>query len=331
MKMKKIQMTLSIALVLFCASLFVPIAKSSGDEYPSEDIRWVIGGGPGGGFDIYARSIGRFMEKYLPKGVHVIVENKPGAGHRIAISTVYNSKPDGYMIGMPMMPGLYIYQMYEPQKYDMRKVTWLGMILRDPRVLCVAPNSPYKSLKDLQNAKSVSFAIVGFSSETGVILANGKLGIKAEYISGHKNSNDATLALMRGDAAAVGFTYGSMKDFLKNKQVRPIAVYGSEKRLPELPDVPTLGELGHEDLNEILGNFRSIAGPPNLPADRLTYLRDVIWKAMNDKEFVEWAEKAKRDIDPKDGLATEKVMNKLMDQYQSVKEELKPYFVGSKR
>lgn len=329
--MKKIQMVLSIVLVLSCAFLFIPTAQSFGDEYPSKDIRWVIGGSPGGGFDLYARAIGRFMEKYLPKGVHVIVENKPGAGHRIAMSTVYNSKPDGYTIGMPMMPGLYIYQMYKPQEYDMRKVNWLAMILRDPRVLCVAPNSPYKSLKDLQEAKSVPFAIVGFSSETGVILANGKLGIKAKYISGHKNSNDAVLAVMRGDADAVAFTYGSMKQFLRDKQLMPIAIYGSDKRLPGLPNVPTLGELGQEDLNEILGNFRVIAGPPNLPADRLKYLRDVIWKAMNDKEFIEWAKKAKRDVDAKDGPATEKVMNKLMDQYKSVWKDLKPYFVGSNK
>ena len=325
--MKRLMIVLLTTVFVFAGIFFSFNPLAHADDYPSKDIRWIIGGSPGGGFDTYARAIGRFMEKYLPKGIHVIVENRPGAGHRIAMSAVYNSDPDGYTIGMPMMPGLFIEQMYADQKYDMTKATWLAMIVRDPRVLAVAPNSKYKSLKDLQQAESLSFAIVGFASESDVIVTNGKLDIKAKYISGHKNSNEAVLALMRGDAAAVAFTYGSLQDFFRNKQLVPLVVYGSEKRLPGLPDIPTLGELGQEDLNEIVGNFRGIAGPPNLPPDRKKLLRDVIWKAMNDKEFIEWAEKAKREVEPKDGESTEKTMNKLMAQYNALKDVLKPYYV----
>ena len=86
------------------------------------------------------------MQKYLPDGVHLITENRPGAGHKIAITMVYTSEPDGYTIGMPMMPGLYLPQLVAAQKYDMTKVTWLVTILRDPRVIAIVPKSKFKTL-----------------------------------------------------------------------------------------------------------------------------------------------------------------------------------------
>jgi tripartite-type tricarboxylate transporter receptor subunit TctC len=323
--MKRLVIVCLVGLLIIPAIFLSAASRADAEEYPSKDIRLVIGGGPGGGFDTYARAIGRYMQKYLPEGVNVIVENRPGAGHRIAISQVYNSEPDGYTIGMPMMPGLYFPQMFEEQKYDMTKVTWLVTILKEPRVLAIAPNSKFKTLKDLQAAETVRVPIVGFSSETGIILANEKLGINTTYISGHKNSKEAVLAALRGDGDAVGFTFGSLRKFFLEKQLVPVAVLGSEKRIPAIPDVPTLAELGDPDLNDVLGTYRVLAGPPNLPAERTKYLRDIIWKTLNDKEFVAWSKEAKREIDALDGEATEKALNKVMQGYSDYKDVLKKY------
>ena len=323
--MKRIFIICLVGLLVLPTIFAIAASRADAGEYPSKDIRLVIGGGPGGGFDTYARAIGRYMKKYLPEGVNVIVENRPGAGHRIAISQVYNSEPDGYTIGMPMMPGLYFPQMFEEQKYDMKKVTWLVTILKEPRVLAIAPNSKFKTLKDLQEAETVRVPIVGFASETGIILANEKLGINATYISGHKNSKESVLAALRGDGDAVGFTYGSLRKFFVDKQLFPVAVLGSDKRIPAIPDVPTLAELGQPELNEVLGTYRVLAGPPNLPADRTQYLRDVIWKTLNDEEFLAWSKDAKRQIDAMDGEATEKALNKVMQGYTNYKDVLKKY------
>jgi tripartite-type tricarboxylate transporter receptor subunit TctC len=262
------------------------------------------------------------MEKYLPEGVNVIVENRPGDGHKIAITMVYTSKPDGYTIGMPMMPGLYFPQMFEEQKYDMMKVTWLATILKEPRVIAIAPNSKFKTLQDLQQAESVRVPIVGFSS---VILANEKLGINAKYISGLKNSKEAMLAALRGDADAVCFTFGSLRKFFAKNQLIPVAILGSEKRIPAIPEVPTLAELGHPDLNKMLGTYRVLAGPPNLPADRTKYLRDTIWKTLNDAEFVAWSKQAKRPVEALDGEATAKTLDPVMKEYTNYKDILKKY------
>jgi tripartite-type tricarboxylate transporter receptor subunit TctC len=316
-----------LALVIFLATVtfFSAIPASNAEEYPSQDIRLIIGGKPGGGFDTYARAIGRYMKKYLPEGVNVIVENRPGAGHRIAITMVYNSEPDGYTIGMPMMPGLYFPQVIEKQKYDMTKVTWLATILKDPRVIAIAPNSKFKTLEDLRKADSVRIAIVGFSSETDVILGNEKLGINATYISGHKNSKEGVLAALRGDADVVGFTFGSLRKFILKKQLIPAVVYGSEKRIPEIPDVPTIGELGYPELTPLLGTYRVLAGPPNMPAERTKFLRDAIWSTFNDPEFIAWTKKAKRPVEAVNGEETEKTLKKVMADYEGYKDLLKKY------
>jgi len=323
--MKRTLIVCLVGLLVIPGFLLSFTSQAHAEDYPSKDIRLIIGGKPGGGFDTYSRAIGRYMKKYLPEGVNLITENRPGAGHKIAITMVYNAKPDGYTIGMPMMPGLYFPQMFEEQKYDMTKVTWLVTILKDPRVIAIAPNSKFKTLKDLQQADSVRVAIVGFSSETGVILANEKLGINAKYISGHKNSKESVLAALRGDADAVGFTYGSLRKFFAKKQLIPVAVLGSEKRIPTIAEVPTLAELGHPDLNKMLGTYRVLAGPPNLPADRKKYLRDALWKTLNDPEFVAWSKQAKRPVEALDGEATAKTLDPVMKEYTNYKDVLKKY------
>jgi tripartite-type tricarboxylate transporter receptor subunit TctC len=323
--MKRLLMVLLIGSFVLSGIFFGFTAPVSAAEYPNKDIRLIIGAKPGGGFDTYSRAIGRYIKKYLPDGVNLIVENRPGAAHKIGITMVYNSKPDGYTIGKPMMPGLYFPQMFEEQKYDMTKVTWLATLLHEPRVISIASGSKYKTLKDLQQAESVKFSIVGFSSETGVIMSIDKLGIKASYISGHKNSKAAVLSAIRGDADAVGFTYGSLRKFYASKQLTPVLVLGSKERIKTIPDVPTIGEFGHDELNNILGNFRVLAGPPNMPPEVTRYLRDALWKTLNDKEFLAWSKEAKRPVKPLNGEDTEKMMNRVMSDYSKYKDALKKY------
>lgn len=311
---------------LFSGMSFLLLTNASAEDYPSQDIRWIIGGKAGGGVDLYARTIGRYMEKYLPKGVHVIVENRPGAGHSIANTKVYNAKPDGYTIGTPFMPGLYLMQILQKTEFDMTKINWVGMVDHDPQAISISSKSKFKTLDDLKKADVVRVGIVGPASEAGVLLACKSLGIKSEYVAGHKNSKEAVLAAIRGDVDIVGFTYNSTRKFIAKKQIVPVVVYGADKRLPPIPDVPTLGELGFPELNSILGNWRSISATPGIPQDRLNHLRDVVWKAMNDPEIQAWSKKAGRPINPMNGEETKKVMDKLMTSVEQYKDFFAEFF-----
>jgi len=313
--------------LLFAAGILAGLVSTApAADFPNQNIRIVVGAKPGGGMDLYARALGRYMEKYLPKGIHVIVENRPGAGGQVGASMVYNSEPDGYTLNFPHMPGLYFPQMFQQKtKYDMTKVIWICLIVRDPRVIAISEKSKFKSLEDLKKADDAKYAIVGYTGEAGILLANAKMGIKATYITGHKNSKEASLAAIRGDADAVGFSYWSIRQFIRKKQLKPLVALGTDERIDELPDVPTLSELGQPEVNSILGSFRTICGPPGIPPERVKYLRDIFWKTLNDKELQEWSKKAKRPVKPMEGEAADKFLKKIMAEYPNYKDILGKY------
>ncbi|MBW2065424.1 MAG: hypothetical protein JRJ03_10900 [Deltaproteobacteria bacterium] len=186
-----------LLIMLFCSGL---ITLTYAQDFPEKNIIWFVGYKPGGGFDTYSRAMARHMEKFLPKRLHVIVINKPGSASQIAASMIYNSKPDGYTVGIFPMPGLYVPQMFFKTNYDVRKMTWIGTILKEPMVLAVSAKSKYKALKELQQAEFVRIPLTGFTGpEIAAPITMEALGIKAKYITGHKGSKEAMLAALRGD------------------------------------------------------------------------------------------------------------------------------------
>src|ERR1044071_9536755 len=74
-------------------------------QYPTRNIDFMVPYGPGGGFDLYARAVGRVMERHLPKGIKVIGPSPPGAGSGAGTAAMTRAAPDGYTMGMVDLPG----------------------------------------------------------------------------------------------------------------------------------------------------------------------------------------------------------------------------------
>jgi tripartite-type tricarboxylate transporter receptor subunit TctC len=320
---------LTLTLCLCCAfamELGAVADHAAGADFPDQNIRWIVGFKPGGGFDIYSRAIAQAMDKYMPNGLHVVVENRDGSASQQAASMIYNAEPDGYTIGIWPMPGLYIPQMFFDKTYDVRKVTWLGTILREPMVLAVSAKSPFKTLQDLQKADVVRVAVTGFSGpEIAAPITMQELKIKAAYITGHKVSKESILAAMRGDADALVLTYGTLRKHMLAKDFIPILLMGDETRNEEFPDLPTATEAGYPQLDELVAAWRVIGGPPGLPADRAKILGDILWKAMHDEEFQAWSKSSKRPVSPLDGPQTAKALDKVLAQYEAMKPMFSQY------
>jgi tripartite-type tricarboxylate transporter receptor subunit TctC len=316
-KMKLRSFLFATTLLFFAGTLFFLVPKVAAEDYPSKNITWIVGSKPGGGYDLYARAIGRYMEKYLPEGIHVVVENRVGAGHKIAGKAMFTAAPDGYTVGTPAMPGLQIAAMLGTFPHDMIKLTWLATIYADPKVIAVTPATKYRSIKDLQDAESVSYAMTSFADIPDAPIVNEALGIKAKYITGHKGSSDMVLAALRGDADAVMFSFGSARKHILAKKIIPLLLVGAEKRNSEIPDVPTLAEMGYPDMNEVLATWRLIAAPPGMAEEREKMLRDLIWKTLHDEELQAWSKKSNRPVVPKDGETTSKIMKKLIEAYSA--------------
>ncbi|MFC1815532.1 Bug family tripartite tricarboxylate transporter substrate binding protein [Thermodesulfobacteriota bacterium] len=319
---KLIFIFLLFSLFLFQETFSGSLRAVSAKDFPSKNIKWIVPYKPGGGFDTYSRAIARTMKKYLPKGINVIVINKPVAAGQVAASLIYKSKPDGYTIGILPMPGLFVPQMFHKTHYDVKKMTWLGTILNESMVFALAASSKFKSLKDVQQADTFRICGTGFTGpEIVAPITMETLGIKTKFIIGHQSSGEAYLAAMRGDGDAIIFSYGSTRKHLHSKKFKGLFLLGTDKRKDEFPDMPTAIELGYPKLGQ-LGTWRVVGAPPQLQKGPKKYLNDILMKTMNDPGFQQWSKKSKRPVSPMDGKTTTKKLMDLVNLYDKDYREL---------
>ncbi len=141
---------------IFAAMLFSTFAAAAApdlDFYKGKVINYIVATKPGGGYDAYARVIGKYMQKYLP-GATIIVKNIPGAGHIIGANETYLAKPDGLTMGT-FNNGLIYSQIvgFQGIKFDLAKYSWIGKASNEVRVFIVGLNTPYKTFKDILESK----------------------------------------------------------------------------------------------------------------------------------------------------------------------------------
>ncbi len=330
MKRRLLVSWLLMVLVLVVA---VGCAQGAGGDdagfFKGKTITLVVPHGAGGGFDIYARMIASYLQKYV-EGSTVIVENESGAGGILGRNKVYTAKPDGLTIGFTTGTGMLFAEWAEKEgvQYKTAEFSMLGRIYTEPHVMVVSTKSKFTSLKDIISAKKMTMGFSGVGSDDYyVALITAKaLGFQLDPITGYTGSNEANLSAAKGEVDSVQTTYGSIKALIDNKSVVPVVVY-SEKRIPELPDVPAIAELTTGDslktMQAIIGMFeldRIMMAPPKMAAGRLQVLTDALDKAMADPEFKASSDKLKR---PTLYLNSSQTL-KLLDSIKAVQTQLAP-------
>jgi tripartite-type tricarboxylate transporter receptor subunit TctC len=126
--------------------------------YQGKTIRIIVGYLPGDNHDLWARAYGRFMGKHILGNPDFVVQNMPGAGSMIAANHVYNlTKPDGLTLGA-IGGALYYAQLTGrgEVKFNWAKFTWIGTADRNGTLVFMRSDAPYKTLKDIRNAKGGS-------------------------------------------------------------------------------------------------------------------------------------------------------------------------------
>jgi len=143
-------------LILLFPLFTLPGARAQDTSFfKGKIINYIVATKPGGGYDAYARLIGRYMQKYIP-GVKVIVKNVPGAGHIIGANDTYLAKPDGLTIGTFNTGLIYNQIVGSPGiKFDLAKYSWIGKASSETRVFIVSAKSPYKTFQDILNTKNL--------------------------------------------------------------------------------------------------------------------------------------------------------------------------------
>ena len=298
------------------------------DYYAGKTIEFVVGGDAGGGYDIYARTVARHMNRHIPGNPNIIVKNMPGAGSTragIYISTV--APKDSGSIGA-LMPGAIIGPLIDEKpnlQFNPTKVTYIGTADSGVRVCTTFQNSKIKTFEDAQKNKTV----VGGSAAGGATrdypaLHNHTAGTKFEIVSGYQGTVDIALAMERGEVDGVcGWDWSSVKsqkgDWVRDKKLNVLVQVALDPE-PELTKmgVPSIWKYVKDEDRKVAELVisqqvfqRSYIAPPGTPAEQVNILRKAFDDTVKDPQFLADAEKMKISITPLSGATVQELVEKL--------------------
>lgn len=304
-----------IVALLAVVGMAVPHHAAAKDDYPNKTITWLIPYGPAGGFDLHSRAMIVGMKKAL--GVNIIIRNRPGAGGKIAWNLTWGAKPDGYTISTVNIPGAIVGELFDQPKpqFRLKEFSWIGQISAAPYIWAVGAKTPFKSVDDLRKAKEILMTGTGVSTTGWVtdLLTATLMGFKHRFILGYPGAPASNMAIVRGEGHGRGLGLDSpgQMAFIHDGSMRPMWVY-LDKRDPDFPDVPTVGELGYPQLT-VLAAHRVVTAPPGMPKDRLAKLQQAFDAATKDPEVLERFKKMKARIEPVVGEDWNRMLNEFYD------------------
>lgn len=265
------------------AALFLGSARAQAPAYPAKPISLVVSFSAGGNNDMRARQLGVTVGNTL--GQPIIVDNKPGASGNIGHDFVARANPDGYTLGIGAMgpltvnPWLYPKMGFDPAK-DFVPVVLIEI---SPLVLVTRVEKPYKNIKDVVAAAkakpdslSLANAGVGGAHHLAGELFQDAAGIRMLTVP-YKGGGPSSTALLAGEVDLMfEQTYAAIPGIRAGK-TRALAVT-SDKRLPSLPDVPTMAELGMPQV--VVSNWLGVVAPKGTPPAVVKKLNEAFNKAL---------------------------------------------------
>ena len=263
------------------AAIAAQPAGAQGD-YPSKPIRLIVGFAAGGGNDLFARLVGQKMSEYL--GQNIVIENKAGAGGRLAVEFVKNQPADGYTVmvaasgQMAIAAAIYPKLGYHPT----RDFVPLTMIASFPLILAGPMDDSIKSVKDLvaygkAHPEKSNYATSSPAFTITTELFKLKTGMPGQMIP-YKSTNEMMLSIAAGQTM-FGFADPSIViPLAQSGKIRALAMTGPN-RLPELPDVPTVAEAGFGNIDirlQWIGAFATAGTPPGVVRKIEATMRQVL-------------------------------------------------------
>jgi tripartite-type tricarboxylate transporter receptor subunit TctC len=252
--------------------------------YPEQPIKLVIGFPPGGGGDLYGRAIANQLARTL--GQPVVVENKAGAGGNIAAEQVAQAKPDGYTLLLAMSGNM---GSAPAIRKDLRyKVpddfVLISQLVETPFGLMVGANSKISTVQDyIAAAKSgkLTYASTGTGGASQIVMEMVKQAGKLDILHiPYKGSGPVMTDLMSGLVDSFFAPYTPLMGQIQGGKLRLLAV-SSEKRVPGLPDVPTLKEAG---IDVAMTQWYGLAAPKGTPQPVIDHVTRAVQEAMKHPE-----------------------------------------------
>lgn len=265
--------------------------------FAGKTISLQVGTASGGGYDLDGRLTARHLGKFIPGNPQIVVQNIVGARGLTSINRLYAVAPrDGTAMAV-VQRGLMAAPWINPQgvQYEVMKMNWLFSTTAEPGVALIWHTSKNFNLKDIRETE----VVVGGAGDSSIIpqVFNFTTGSKFKLVTGYKGSADVVLAILRNEVEGIGYyswsnVVAKNPEWIKDKKVRVLMQTGA-KRAPDLPDVPTVGELASSPAMKQVQDLwlapleyaRPYVMPPEVPVDRVAAVRKAFAAMAADAEY----------------------------------------------
>jgi tripartite-type tricarboxylate transporter receptor subunit TctC len=323
-----VQRSVSLAMLASAFAICAAPAPAQ-DFYAGKTIELIVGGGAGGGYDIYARTVARHIGRFIPGNPSIVVKNMPGASSNKAAQYITAIAPkDGTSVGA-IMPGAIMGPLLDERAaplFDPTKVRYIGTANSGTRVCVTLKGTKISTFEDAQKVKA-KFGGSGPNDSTYEYghLHRNTSGAVYDVVAGYRGTPDMALALERGEIDGIcGWDWSSFKsqkpDWLRDNKANVLLQVSIDPH-PELTKmgVPTVWKyVKNEEDRKVVELVisqtifhRSYIAPPETPPAQLDVLRTAFDKTMVDKQFLADAEKSRVDIEPLSGVKVQEVIAKL--------------------
>lgn len=271
---------------------FLLVATSTAQtksDYPRKPISLIVTFAAGGGTDVVARVVAKYLTKELGQPVNIV--NRPGGNSIPGALSVMTSAPDGYTLLFDSPATSSLHSLISDLPYAVNKRSWGPIVSTGPFIYAVNAKSPWKTLKDLaeegkRNPASIEIGWLGGSSFTDITMLK-FLSVAGIDLSKVKKvpfpgAGPAVIALAGGHINLTGGNIGSAISLIASGDVRVLAISG-DQRASIWPDVPSSKEAG---LFVPLTSWNSISGPAGMSQDIIQRIDNAVKNIIKDPAYI---------------------------------------------
>jgi tripartite-type tricarboxylate transporter receptor subunit TctC len=277
------------ALAALVATFVVAATPAVAQPYPSRPVRIIVPTPAGGPVDVMARLLANALPPLL--GQNVIVENRAGAGNTLGSKVAAAADPDGYTLLVSAASGLIMSPMvYKSAGYDEASFAPIALIAETPQVLVAYPAAPFNSVAELvayakANPGKLNYSTGGAGTLPHLTaeLFKQLTGTDIVHVP-YKGGGPALTDVVAGQIQMTFDTVGTSVQFIRDGRLKALAV-SNPTRLAELPDVPTMPELGYAAINS--GAWVALLAPLGTPPPIVAKLNQAANTALKSPAMTE--------------------------------------------
>jgi tripartite-type tricarboxylate transporter receptor subunit TctC len=304
-------------------------ARAEDNFYSGKTIQMLIGFSSGGGYDLYGRTLARYLGRHIPGNPEIVPQNMPGAGSLKLVNYLYNVAPkDGTAVGI-FAPGIIAEPLLghgDGAQFDATKFGWLGSVSQEVSVCAFMASTGIMTLSDMQTKPTVIGASGGGAeSDVFATVMRNMFHMPIRIVTGYPGGTEITLAMQRHEVdGRCGWSWTSLlsrnKAMLTGNEINvALQIALNKDDDPYLLRVPLIMDLTTDPAQraalKLIVSRQSIARPfatpPGVPVERLTMLRDAFDATMKDPDFLAEARTVDLDVRPVTGAAVEALIKEV--------------------